>query len=967
MRLSDYELNNKLYESNLSIVYRAKRKTDKQSVIVKILNEEYPSKEQLIRFNYEYEILKSFNTESVVKAYSLEKYGNSAAIVEEDFGGSPLNIYNWQSLNLADILKLFIKITDIIEEIHGKDIIHKDISPSNILWNSKTDQVKIIDFGIATRLSYEKSEIINHDVLEGKLAYISPEQTGRMNRTVDYRSDFYSLGATFYEVLTNKQPFTNTKDKMELVHCHLAKHPIAPHEVNSEIPTAVSKIIQKLMSKNAEARYQSTFGLKSDLQECLNQVYANGAVEEFELCKNDQLSKFQIPQRLYGRKNDIEILMKTFRHVCDGNTEIMLVSGFAGIGKSMLVNEIHKPIVQQRAYFISGKYDQFKRNIPYRAIIDAFQELIQKLLTESAEKIKFWKERFLNTLGSNGQVIIDVIPKFELIIGKQKPVQNLPPTESQNRFNMVFQNFIHTIASKDHPLVIFLDDLQWADNASLKFIEILLSSQEDGYLFIIGSYRDNEVDKSHPLKLAINNMTNKGVLIRELKLSPLEIKHINQLIADSVNCKLEKAKPLAELVLSKTEGNPFFITEFLRFLYEEKLISFDYKLLSWEWELKNIKKMGITDNVVELMAGKIKSLTSKTQKILKLAACIGNNFDLKTLAIIYEKSKIETASDLWGALQSYMILPVDDSYRYTHDVEDINPKYKFVHDRIQQAVYSLIPDDEKKGLHLQIGRLLLGHLSKEEQAEHIFDIISHLNLAEELITEKSEKIELARFNLIAGKKAKNSTAYAPALDYIKTGINLLGKNGCEIEYDLCLKLYIEGAEVAYLNGEFEYMEQLSKVVLEKAKTSAIKAEIFDIRIRTYIAKNNPAAAINAALQALSLLGVNISENPSEADIGQGLMGIQAILEGKQVEDLIKLPKMTDPDKLAAMQIISTVMPITYVAARQDWYQCWHSLWLIYQLISGMLLHQLLDTLLTDLFFAVQLAILIQVINLVNLL
>jgi len=605
--------------------------------------------------------------------------------------------------------------------------------------------------------------------------------------------------------------------------------------------------------------------------------------------------------------------MKGFESVCNGRNELILVSGFSGIGKSALINEIHKRIIQKKGYFISGKYDQFQKDIPYRAIVNSFRELIQQLLTESNEKIIFWKEKFKKNLGLNGQIIVDIIPELELIIGKQESVPVLPPNESQNRFNLVFQKFIHILGTKDHPLVIFLDDLQWADNSSLKLIETLLYSQEVEYLLIIGAYRDNEINETHPLSLTINNIKNEGILINKIKLEPLKIEDINKLIMDSLNCSADQVSLLAKLIFTKTEGNPFFINELLNFLYMENLISFDYNLLSWKWELKKIQDMGITDNIIELMTKKIKKLSPQAQETLKFSACIGNTFDINKLSIVCQKSKTEIASDLWEILESYMIFPISDSYKYLTDLDESNMTYKFSHDRIQQAAYSLISDKEKKEFHWKIGKLLVKRLSKEEQLDQIFDVVNHLNFSKELINKETEFVELAYFNLIASQKSKKSIAYASAFNYIKTSIQLLEKISCEREYDLYAKSYLEGTEISYLNGEFEYAEQLGNIAINKAKTAVEKVEIYDVLVRTYLAKNNPVVAIEIALKALNLLGIVINENPSELEIGEGLVKIQNLLKGKTIENLIKLPIMENLEKLSIMKIISTVMPITYVA------------------------------------------------------
>lgn len=914
MILSNYETIEKIYESNNSVIYRSKRKKDGLPVIIKILNDKYPSREKVAKFKYEYEILKDLNFEGVIKVYSLDQLDNSPAIVEEDFGGEALKNYNLENLDLKTFLSIFIKITEVLGKIQDANIIHKDINPSNIIWNKKTGQLKIIDFGISTKLSGEKTEILSPDLLEGTLKYISPEQTGRMNRPIDYRTDFYSLGVTFYELLTKRIPFTDTKDLMELVHCHIAKQPLSPSEINGNIPSVLSKIILKLMAKNAEDRYQSILGLKIDLENCLNQLIETNKIDDFEICKNDRMSQFQIPGKLYGREKEIEVLMNTFGRVCKGHSEFILVSGFSGIGKSALINEIQKPIVQEKGYFISGKYDQFQRNIPYSAIIQSFRDLLKQILTESPDKIKKWKEDFLKNLGSNGQVIVNVLPELEFIIGKQKSVQELTPAESQNRFHFTFQCFLNTFIERQIPLVVFIDDLQWTDNPSLQLIQLLVTSRENKYLFFIGAYRDNEIDKSHPLILAIDSIEKKGFSINRIVLKNLQNSHVNQLVFDTLSSSPEKTKSLSELVYLKTEGNPFFVTELLKYLSKNKLIQFNRDRLEWTWNINQIKELTISDNVVELMSGKIKKLSENAKDVLKLAACIGNYFDLKNLSIIAEKSKTEIASFLWELLLEGLTLPLDDSYKFIHDMGDLNPHYKFVHDRIQQAAYSLISDSEKEAVHLKIGRLFLKHFSKEEREEKIFDIVNHLNLAKKLITDENELDDLAVYNLQAGISAKLSAAFLPAKEYFNQGILLLRKDSWEKQYALSISLYTEAAEMACVNGEFAKLEQFTEIVLENAKSNIEKAKSYDIQIMAYMAQNNPAAALKTTFHALRLLGVNIPEQPTEADIGQGIVQSQALWVNHGIDALLELPEMTDPEKLIALQIMSTIAPIIYTVS-----------------------------------------------------
>ncbi|MBD1920593.1 AAA family ATPase, partial [Microcoleus sp. FACHB-831] len=572
--LTGYKIFTQIYESANSLVYRGVREANNQPVILKMLKQDYPTAASLIRYKQEYEITHNLNLDGVVKIYTLEKYHTSLVMILEDFGGESLSILkNNKNFILEEVLNIAISLTKSLGEIHRRNIIHKDINPSNIVLNPKTAQIKIIDFGISTVLSRENPTIKNPNVLEGTLAYMSPEQTGRMNRAMDYRTDFYSLGATLYELLTHQLPF-DTTDAMELVHCHIAKQPASPHAINSEIPNPISAIVMKLLAKTAEERYQSAWGIKADLEACLTQLQTNGQISSFSIGHQDISDKFQIPQKLYGRSLEVETLLTAFERISQGTTEMMLVSGYSGIGKSALVQEIYKPITWKRGYFIAGKFDQFQRNIPYSAIVSTFQSLVRQLLTESEAQLNSWKEKLRRALGFNGQIIIDVVPEVELIIGSQPAVQELGPAESQNRFNLVFQNFIRVFCQAEHPLVIFLDDLQWADSATLKLIEVMMTDEDMRYLFMIGAYRDNEVDPTHPLVMTFNALRNQGAIINDITLVPLELKHITHLIAETLHSDSSTVKPLAELVVRKTQGNPFFVNQFLKTLYQENLLTF---------------------------------------------------------------------------------------------------------------------------------------------------------------------------------------------------------------------------------------------------------------------------------------------------------------------------------------------------------------------------------------------------------
>jgi hypothetical protein len=540
----------------------------------------------------------------------------------EDFGGESLKMWldETSTFTLDELLTIAIHATEILGQIHGKNIIHKDINPTNLVFNPTTGVLKIIDFGISTQLSKQHLTLKNPDVLEGTLAYMSPEQTGRMNRALDYRTDFYSLGATFYELFTGKVPF-ESKDAMELVHCHIAKQPMPPHQINPELPSAISNIILKLLEKTAEKRYQSAWGIKADLEECKLQFAKTGQISHFSLAQKDISDRFQIPQKLYGREHEIDTLLTAFERVVNGKAEIMLVAGYSGIGKSVLVKDIYKSLTEKQGYFISGKFDQFQRNIPYSAVVNAFKELVQQLLTENEEQLSILKEKLLIALGVNGQVILDVIPEIELIIGAQPIVPQLGPTESKNRFNFVFKNFMRVFCQPKHPLVLFLDDLQWVDSATLKLLELVTTDKESTALFLIGAYRDNEIDPTHFLITTLDGLREQNVVINQITLKPLGFEHINQLIAESLHQNLKTISPLTNLVIRKTGGNPFFVNQFLQTLYDEDLLHFVPPTLEqkgyWQWDIDQIEALNITDNVVELMIAKLKKLPEFAQQVLR--------------------------------------------------------------------------------------------------------------------------------------------------------------------------------------------------------------------------------------------------------------------------------------------------------------------------------------------------------------
>ncbi|MHC5742355.1 MAG: AAA family ATPase [Nostoc sp.] len=984
VNIPGYKVSEELYNGSRTIVYRGYRETDSLPVVIKLLKNSYPSFSELLSFRNQYTIAKNLNSPLIIQTYNLEPYQNGYALVMEDFGGISLKDWGLRSgewkvgrnlESLMEFLEIAIALCNTLDILYRDRIIHKDIKPGNVLINPETKQVKLIDFSIASLLPRETQTLMNPNVLEGTLGYISPEQTGRMNRGIDYRTDFYSLGVTFYELLTGELPF-HSNDAMELVHCHLAKLPTMLGD-REEIPQVLCDIVMKLMAKNAEDRYQSALGLKFDLETCLSQLQETGEIKHFPIAQRDVCDRFIIPDKLYGRETEVETLLQAFERVSTGATEMMLVAGFSGIGKTVVVNEVHKPIVKKRGYFIKGKYDQFQRNIPFSAFVQAFRDLMGQLLTESDAQIQQFKTNILAAVGENGQVIIEVIPELSRIIGKQPPVTELSGNAAQNRFNLLFQKFTQVFTSEKHPLVMFLDDLQWADSASLMLIQLLMADTK--HLFVIGAYRDNEVNSAHPLMLTLNDIQKTAATINTITLAPLSQSQVNQLVADTLKSTKDSALPVSQLVFQKTQGNPFFAIQFLKALHQDGLIEFtppnlpyqarvDTQVIElphpnpplgkgreldflvsplskgglrgvkpgsqsnsdlcvhgspyqggatggWQCDITQINQQAVTDDVVKFMVFQLQRLPQSTQNVLQLAACIGNQFDLATLAIVWESSEIETAASLWKALQEGLILPISDVYKFYHgenheqlalstgNTNKQLAKYKFLHDRVQQAAYSLIPDNQKQATHLKIGQLLLQNSSQIEQEEKLFDIVGHLNLGQELIAQSYEREALARLNLAAGYKAKNSTAYAAARAYLQTGIELLTINCWQDQYELTLSLYVAATEAAYLNADFDGMEQIAVQVLQSAQTILDKIKIYEIQIAAQTAQSRLLEAIALGRDALKQLEVEIPIEPNNAEIGKALQVLASQLAGKRIEELADLPVMTDPQAQAAMQLL----------------------------------------------------------------
>ncbi|MCG8333314.1 MAG: AAA family ATPase [Proteobacteria bacterium] len=920
--IAGYKVISELYRSTKKTLYQGFSEDTAQKVLIKAVNHDYPTIEEIARLRNEYQAIQKLQFPNVIKVLDLAKHGNGLTIVMEDFGGTPLINHIDNGLSLSQFFSMAIQMARSVEVIHKRRIIHKNITPFTVLWNPDSKEIRIADFEHCTELSQEQKSDQNPELPEDSLPYISPEQTGRMNRDVDYLTDYYSLGATFYEMLNGQHAF-EAEDTMGWIYCHITKKPVELNTLNSDIPKTVSDIVLKLMEKSPENRYQSMQGLIKDLETCQRQWAKRGSIEPMKLGRSDYSDQFQIPQKLYGREGEIEALIAAFRKASRGRPELLLIAGFSGIGKSALVKEIRIPILQNKGYFIEGENDQLKRNQPYNALTQAFDGLIKRLLAEPTEKLESWKNALKEALEPNGQIILDIIPELQKIIGSQPPVQSLNPTEAQNRFLITFRKFVRVFATEEHPLVLFLDDLQWTDISTLDLITDLVK-QENLHLLVIGSYRNNEVSDSHPLMLALDDIQ-KSKFIKRLFLKPLEETSVCHLIKEALHCPQKSALPLSELIFSKTGGNPFFVKELLKDLHKEEFIQFDYNKGIWHWDLENIRGLQVSDNVVHFVINRIKRLPEDTQNILELASCIGSVFDLKTLGLISKMSLPHMAKALWDGIEQGILIPLDDRYRLIHtqeeganeELSDFGVTYKFAHDRIQQAFYSLLEKDRKQTVHLSIGRLMLEEFDASQVEQKLVDILFQLNEARSLIVEDPEKIELAKLNLTAGKRAKSSTAYQAAYQYLKTGLDSLPEDSWKVDYELTFEISKEFSECAYLCGEFKEADEHCQVLIKQSKTKLEKAEILGMQSLQYTITGDSDKAIEIGINALALLDIKISADPNKASIVKELLVAKFNLGSRSIVELANQPIVQDKNFRTSLKILIELGAPAYLSGKEQ--------------------------------------------------
>lgn len=924
LSLPDYELISVLERRGDRVVFRARRRHDGMAVALETIDAEFPSRHQVARIRREGVIAQRLNdVEGVRRIHEVVPHGSGNLALVADLYGSNLahrlNSAPEQRLPLPEVLKLAIRLVRILGGIHARDIVHKALTPAHVLLDPASDSLALSGFGIASELDQERQAVQMSRSLEGPLPYMSPEQTGRMNRDLDYRSDYYSLGVLLYELLTGQLPFQG-QSLLEWVHSHISRLPRPPHEIQPDVPAAVSAIVLKLLSKSPESRYQSAAGLLHDLEHCAQLVAAGRAIEPFELSEKDGVQKFLIPQTLYGRDRELSSLLDLFESAVAGGNEFCLVHGYSGVGKSALVNEIDRPLVRERGFLVQGKFDQFQSGEAYRALGSAFRSLVQQVLAEPEEHLAQWRQRLQSALAPNARLVIELVPELELIIGPQPAVASLPPAEARNRLQIVLTAFLQVFAGEGHPVVLFLDDLQWSDVPTLELLRRFVTSHDLSHLLLIGAFRSNEVSAGHPLRLMLDELEPKRS-IHQLPLGPLNRDAVAQLVAGALCRDVEQALPLSEMLYNKAQGNPFFTNELLRQLHKEGVIFPDPGSECWHWDMDAARWAGVSDDVVEFMVDNLRQLEPETQKVLQLAACIGNSFDLRTLATIYEHSADMTAAALLPALKQHTLLPLHSDYRLfggRADVADtsnwaFSPHYRFQHDRVQQAAYALIDVDHLDEVHLSIGRLMLRDAGDQLAESRLVDIVGHLNEGRTLIEDAGERLQLAELNLKAGIRARHSSAYEAALDYLRVAREMLPDDPWCAAPQVMQELAAETQLCAYLNGLTQEADHWIEVMLERADTDLERADILATRTRQCVTLGRMDESILAAIQGLAVLGVEFTKQPTEADIRREQQRVLDYLGERDIADLVDAPEVDDEAVLIAMRLLNEIFAAAFLS------------------------------------------------------
>lgn len=870
-------------------LYRAVRTADRRPVVLKVLQHVRARTRDLAQLQNELEIGRPLDSLAALKPLAIESYNGGTALIYEDFRGMSLQRLLGRPMAIDLFLRLSVRMAAALDEIHACGVIHKNIKPSSFLVTEGDLEIRIVDFGLAARLPRELQTLQPPRQLEGSLAYLSPEQTGRMNRVVDGRSDLYALGMTFYEMLVGRLPF-EAHDPVEWVHSHLAQVPVPPSKRIPTIPSVLSDIVLRLLAKHAEDRYQSAAGLQRDLERCEADWRARGVIEPFPLAQEDAYDGFRIPQRLYGRDAHLASLHSAFARVrSSGRPEAVMVSGASGVGKTSLVHEMLRSVVEERGIFLEGKFDLQKQNVPYATVFEALGGIARELLSAREEELCAKQDQLRSALGGMAGLVTRALPQMELVLGPQPPIPDLPPEKSELRFHRTFARFIGALAVADQPIVLFLDDLQWADRASLRLLERVLTAPEAGHLLFIGGYRTTEVDAAHPLSGFLARLGEADVAVQDIELGPLSSRDLAALVVDTVHRPLEEARPLAALIEKKTGGNAFFVTHFLTELVKRSILTYDSALHGWCWDLDKVAALSHTDNVVDLMVSRLGRLPDETKRACMLAACVGGASDVALLAGLAECSEEALHGVLHVALSEGLLSRSDQRYR-------------FAHDRVQQAAYLLIPPSDRPAIHLEIGRFLLAQSPPEGPDEHLFEVVNQINRGRDALP-NAERAWAAGLNLRAGLLARKDVAYAAAAQYLDRGLELLPSDAWSTYYRLAFDLHLERARSAYLRGELDAADRRLGETLERAQTNTDAAAVYRAYIELETTRDRFERAVECGIAALALLGVSLSANPSWDEVKEAYEAVWARMGDREIEDLIDLPSMTDPTIRAAMDVL----------------------------------------------------------------
>ena len=925
-----YTISGKLHDTHRTIVFRGVRISDGRPVIIKCINPLNRTSMALARLEREYDILRRLDDKRIPAVIAFDRPDNNPVLILEDFCGSPLDtIPDFDKQPVTDILRIAAAISATMGTIHSAGIIHNDINPSNIILNPRSRDIQIIDFNRSKIFSGTGFPVKDPERPEGALPYISPEQTRRVNRLVDYRTDMYSFGVTLYRMLTGKLPFTG-EDSIEIVHAHIAGSPVPPHEIRPGLPAAVSRIVEKLLSKNPEDRYQNTNGLVSDLHFCIDRITEKENLDAFAPGLLDFSETLSITDKLYERDEETDKLLRSYQRVAAGGTEMLLVSGPSGVGKTSLVHHFRTMIYRESVCFVSGKFDQYKCNRSYESIFDGFSGLIEKILGENRQSINRWKNRILQAVGPNGQLMIESMPDLEIIIGRQPSVEKLPPVEARNRYQSVFLNFIRAFADREHPLVIFIDDLQWADRATLELLRVSFEDMQIPYMMVVGAFRDNSIEDLKHLTATLGKIEQSQTHIIRVPMEPLSPAAANRMIADTLQADSNEVIVLSEKIWSRTGGNPYFTKEFLKTFHREGAIYHDRTNGRWQWNIRAIRQTSITDNVVDLMIRKIYILPPDVARLLMLAACIGSRFDLKTLCLISHENFNDTLALLWQALREELIESARDNEAQliqalagknkaekrskTQSVAQIPPfTFSFVHDRVQEAAYGMFSAREKMRIHLRIGLLILARTAREQLDDNLFDIVGHFNLAESMIHDPDEKLMLARLNARAGAKAMRQAAHDTALTCFSGALRLLPDDSWEKHYDLSLSIYMGCAQAEFLNGRISLSESRYRFLLGNVKTEKEQIEIHHALVRVLSNQEKYKEAVETGITALRLLGVRIPAFPGRKTVYFKAGKLRRKLRTMRMEDLSALEYIEDDRTETMMDILSeiTAASMTY--------------------------------------------------------